>query len=50
MINFKFDDRKDIEIKISSNYVDKDNPENTIRDLARYNHHVLGMKKEDIEC
>lgn len=47
MINFKFDDRRDIEEKINSNYVNKDNPEDTIRDLARYNHHVLGMKKED---
>ena len=47
MINFKFDDRKDIEGKIASNYVNQDNPEETIRDLARYNHHILGMKKED---
>lgn len=47
MINFKFDDRKDIEEKIHSNYVNQENPEDTIRDLARYNHHVLGMKKED---
>jgi hypothetical protein len=47
MINFKFDDRKDIESKISSNYVNQDNPEETIRDLARYNHHILQMKKED---
>jgi hypothetical protein len=47
MINFKFDDKKDIESKISSNYVNQDNPEETIRDLARYNHHILGMKKED---
>lgn len=47
MINFKFDDRRDIEEKIQNNYVNKDNPEDTIRDLARYNHHVLGMKKED---
>ena len=47
MINFKFNDRKDIESKISSNYVNQENPEDTIRDLARYNHHVLNMKKED---
>lgn len=47
MINFKFDDRKDIEAKISNNYVNQENPEDTIRDLARYNHHILGMKKED---
>jgi len=47
MINFKFDDRKDIENKISCNYVNQDNPEDTIRDLARYNHHILEMKKED---
>lgn len=47
MINFKFDDKKDIENKMSSNYVDQENPEDTIRDLARYNHHVLEMKKED---
>lgn len=47
MINFKFDDRTDIEGKISNNYVNQENPEETIRDLARYNYHVLGMKKED---
>ena len=47
MINFKFDDRKDIENKISINYVNQENPEDTIRDLARYNHHILAMKKED---
>lgn len=47
MINFKFDDKRDIEIKISSNYVNQENPEETVRDLARYNYHILGMKKED---
>ena len=47
MINFKFDDRKDIEGKMASNYVNQENPEETIRDLARYNYHVLKMKKED---
>lgn len=47
MINFKFDDKTDIESKIHSGYVNQENPEDTIRDLARYNHHVLNMKKED---
>ncbi len=47
MINFKFDDKTDIENKLSNNYVNQDNPEDTIRDLARYNYHVLGMQKED---
>ena len=47
MINFKFNDKSDIESKISSNYVNQVNPEETIRDLARYNCHILGMKKED---
>ena len=47
MINFKFDDKTDIESKINSGYVNQENPEETIRDLARYNHHVLKMKKED---
>jgi hypothetical protein len=47
MINFKFDDRADIENKINNGYVNKDNLEDTIRDLARYNYHVLNMKKED---
>ena len=47
MINFKFNDKADIESKISSNYVNQANPEETIRDLARYNYHILGMKKED---
>lgn len=47
MISFKFDDKKEIESKIFSNYVNQENPEDTVRDLARYNHHVLSMKKED---
>lgn len=47
MINFKFDDRRDIEEKINNNYTNQESPEDTIRDLARYNHHVLDMKKED---
>lgn len=47
MINFKFDDKIDIENKINNNYANQDSPEDTIRDLARYNHHVLKMKKED---
>ena len=47
VLNFKFDDRKDIESKMASHYVNQDNPEETIRDLARYNHHILQMKKED---
>ena len=47
MINFKFDDKKDIENKMLAGYVNQDNPEDTIRDLARYNHHVLEMNKED---
>ena len=47
MINFKFDDKTDIENKILNNYVNQHNPEDTIRDLARYNHHILGMEKED---
>lgn len=47
MINFKFDDKFDIESKILNNYANSENPEETIRDLARYNYHVLGMNKED---
>lgn len=47
MINFKFNDKADIEEKIAANYVNQSNPEETIRDLARYNYHILGMKKED---
>lgn len=47
MINFKFNDRIDIEKVINNKYANKDNPEETIRELARYNYHVLGMKKED---
>lgn len=47
MINFKFNDKNDIERKLLDNYANQDNPEETIRDLARYNHHILGMKKED---
>lgn len=47
MINFKFNDKNDIENKISNNYANSENPEETIRELARYNYHILGMKKED---
>lgn len=47
MINFKFNDKADIEHKMANNYVNQENPEETIRDLARYNYHILGMKKED---
>lgn len=47
MISFKFNDKADIEEKIAVNYVNQSNPEETIRDLARYNYHILGMKKED---
>lgn len=47
MINFKFNDKKDIESKIHNNYVNQENPEETIRELARYNHHALQMNKED---
>jgi hypothetical protein len=47
MINFNFNDKLDIENKLNSNYANQENPEETIRDLARYNHHVLNMKKED---
>ena len=47
MINFKFNDKTDIEAKFESKYANSANPEETIRDLARYNYHILGMKKED---
>ena len=47
MINFKFDDKTDIENKMRSGYVNQDNPEDTVRDLARYNYHVLQMSKEE---
>ena len=46
MINFKFDDKTDIENKIRNGYVNQENPEDTIRDLARYNYHICGMDKE----
>ena len=47
MMNFKFNDRADIECKISMSYANHDNPEETIRELARYNYHVVGLDKED---
>ena len=47
MINFKFNDKSDIENKLAINYVNNESPEETIRELARYNYHMLGMKKED---
>jgi hypothetical protein len=47
MINFKFNDKTDIERKLLDGYANHENPEETIRELARYNYHMLGMKKED---
>ena len=47
MVNFKFNDKADIERKLLDKYVNHENPEETIRELARYNCHILGMKKED---
>jgi len=47
MVNFKFNDKTDIERKLLDSYANHENPEETIRELARYNHHILGMKKED---
>ena len=47
MINFRFNDKSNIEEMIKNKYANNQNPEETIRDLARYNYHVLGMKKED---
>ena len=47
MIKFNFDDKADIESKLANNYANAENPEETIRDLARYNYHMFGMKKED---
>ena len=47
MMNFKFNDRADIEHKMSMCYANSDNPEETIRELARYNYHVLGINKEN---
>ena len=47
MINFKFNDKVEIERKLLDNYFNQENPEETVRELARYNHHILGMKKED---
>ena len=47
MMNFKFNDKIYIERKISDCYANQENPEETIRDLARYNYHVLGLEKED---
>lgn len=46
MINFKFNDKKDIEYKIQNAYANQENPEETIRELARYNYHILQMDKE----
>lgn len=47
MINFKFDDKTDIEHKLVNSYANQENPEETIRELARYNYHILGMPKEE---
>ena len=47
MVNFRFNDRADIEEMMNNKYANKANPEETIRELSRYNYHVLGMKKED---
>ena len=43
MKQFKFNEQEAIEKMIKSNFIDKNNITNTVYNLAKYNHHVLGL-------
>lgn len=46
MKDYVFNERKSVEKMISNGFVDQNNPTYTIYKLARYNHYVLGMNKQ----
>lgn len=46
MKDYVFNERKSVEEMISNGFVDQNNPTYTIYKLARYNHYVLGMNKQ----
>lgn len=46
MKDYVFNERKSVEEMINSGFVDQNNPTYTIYKLARYNHYVLGMNKQ----
>ena len=46
MKDYVFNEKKDIEDMINDNFVDENNPTNTIKMIARYNHYVCQLDKD----
>lgn len=46
MKDYVFNEKKDIEDMIKDNFVDENNPTNTIKMIARYNHYVCQLDKD----
>lgn len=46
MKDYVFNEKKDIEDMINANFVDENNPTNTIKMIARYNHYVCHLDKD----
>ncbi|MDD6828048.1 MAG: hypothetical protein PUE12_18420 [Oscillospiraceae bacterium] len=46
MKDYVFNEKKDIEDMIKVNFVDENNPTNTIKRIARYNHYVCNLDKD----
>ena len=46
MKDYVFNEKKDIEDMINANFVDENNPTNTIKMIARYNHYVCQLDKD----
>ena len=46
MKDYVFNEKKDIEDMINANFVDENNPTNTIKMIARYNHYVCQFDKD----
>lgn len=46
MKDYVFNEKKDIEDMIKANFVDENNPTNTIKMIARYNHYVCNLDKD----
>ena len=47
MKEYIYNEKKYIEDQICRQYVDENNPTYTIKNLARYNHYILGLNKKD---
>lgn len=46
MKDYVFNEKQDIEDMMSANFVDENNPTNTIKRIARYNHYVCNFDKD----